>query len=77
MKALVHTLRLAVLILLAALLIAALPQIAFGLVLALLVPVWFFVAAVTAVLLVVIDELFEIRPFPCLAVFSPRPPPIS
>jgi len=77
MKALVHSLRLAVLICLAALLVAALPQVGFGLVLVLLVPVWFCIAAVTAVLLPAIDEHVEIRPFPSLPIFSPRPPPIS
>ena len=77
MKALIHVLRLAILVCLAALLIAALPQVAFGLVLALLVPFWFFIAVITAVLSPVIDELFETRPFPCLPVFSPRPPPIT
>jgi hypothetical protein len=77
MKALVHTLRLAVLICLAALLLAALPQVGLVLALALLVPIWFLIDFVTAALLPEIDELSEIRLFPSLPVFSPRPPPIS
>jgi hypothetical protein len=76
MKA-VRTLRLAVLICLLALLIAALPQVAIGLAFALLVPIWFLIDFVTAALLAEIDEFSEIRLFPSLPVFSPRPPPIS
>ena len=76
MKA-VRTLRFAVLTCLLALLIAALPQVAIGLALALLVPIWFFIDFVTAALLAEIDELSEIGLFPSLLVFSPRPPPIS
>jgi hypothetical protein len=70
-------LRLTLLVCLAALLIAMLPQVAVGLALALLVPIWFFIASVTSVFLPVIDGLPDTRPFPSLPVFSPRPPPIS
>jgi hypothetical protein len=76
MKPLGHTLRLAVLVLLAALLLAALPQIV-GLALAFLIPIWFFFTAVTSSPAPDLHQRCDIRPFPFVPVFSPRPPPIS
>lgn len=77
MKPLRHTLRLAALICVAALLIATLSQGTVGLVLAFLVPVWFFFVAVVSVPIPALNEARDIRLFPSLPVFSPRPPPIS
>jgi hypothetical protein len=76
MKVLTQALRLVVLVCLAALLIAALPQAAVGLALALLVPEWFFFASVISAALPVVEDTCDIRPFPALPVFFPRPPPI-
>ena len=75
MKGLHQILRLAVLVCLAAL-IAALPQVAIGFALALLMAVWFFFATVFSAPIPVIDETRDIRSFPAVPVFSPRPPPI-
>jgi hypothetical protein len=77
MNLLRHTLYLIVLICVAALLIVAVPQIAVGLALAFLTPVWFFFTAVTSFLVPDGNEGCDIRPFPFVPVFSPRPPPIS
>lgn len=60
-----------------AVLIAALPQIAVSLALAFLVPVWFFFTAVTNFPVPDVNEGSDIRQFPSVPVFSPRPPPIS
>jgi uncharacterized membrane protein len=76
MKVLHRMLRLVVLICIAAL-VAALPQIAIGLALAFLVPVWFFFTAVTSFAVPDVNERTDIWPFPSVPVFSPRPPPIN
>lgn len=77
MKVVRQTLRLVVFVCLAAVLIAAIAQTVVGLALAFLVPVWFFFTAVTSFPVPVVNEGCDIRPFPSVPVFSPRPPPIS
>ena len=46
-----------------------------NLLLAILVPIWFFLATVVIVPLPGIDERYDIEPSPVLPVLSPRPPP--
>jgi hypothetical protein len=77
MKVLSQALRLVVFVCLAAVLIAALPQIAVGLALAFLVPVWFLCTAVTSFPVPDVNEGCDIWLFPSVPVFLPRPPPIS
>jgi hypothetical protein len=67
--------RCAALLCLALLLFASLAQAPTGIFFALLLPVWFFVAAIVAVLIPVVEEPCEEQRFSALAVFSPRPPP--
>lgn len=60
----------------AALLLAALSPIPFGLLFAFLIPVWFFFADVASFPVTSADEASADPVFGFVAVFSPRPPPI-
>ena len=68
-------LRLVVLACVAAVLLAALPQVAVCLALTLLVPVRFFFATVISAPIAVFENTRDVRLFPDLPVLSPRPPP--
>jgi hypothetical protein len=60
---------------LAVILSTALAHAGVNLLLAILVPIWFFLATVVIVPLPGIDERYDIEPSPVLPVLSPRPPP--
>jgi len=60
---------------LAVILSAAVAHAGVNLLLAILVPIWFFLATVLFVLLPSVDERHDIEPSPFLPVLSPRPPP--
>lgn len=68
--------RLMVVLCVAALLFSALTLTAAGLLLAVLVPFWFFFAAVVVFEIRSIDELCDSLQFPILLLLSPRPPPV-
>lgn len=61
----------------AVILSTALANAGVNLLLAILVPIWFFLAAVVILLLPGIDEHYDIEPYPFLPVLSPRPPPAA
>jgi hypothetical protein len=61
---------------LALLFLVAQPALGLGLLFALLIPVWFFVALALSPAIPVPDEFCTVFPFPVLSVLSPRPPPI-
>jgi hypothetical protein len=60
---------------LAVVLVAALTPVAFGLLFAILIPLWFFVAAIFIAPVSSPNEHLHVPRFPNLPVFSPRPPP--
>lgn len=68
--------RVLALICVAAILLAALSPIPLGALFVLLIPEWFFFAAIISFLAASIDEDGGSPIFGCLPVFSPRPPPI-
>ena len=71
-----HLRRFLAVVCLAGVLLAALSPIPLGLLFALLIPVWFFCAAVVSIPLLRIEEGSADPVFGLVPVFSPRPPPI-
>jgi len=56
-------------------LVAALAPVPFSLLFAILIPLWFFVAAIFLAPVCSPNEHLHVPRFPNLPVFSPRPPP--
>jgi hypothetical protein len=67
--------RLTVIFCLLAVLIAALTPLPFGLLFAILTPLWFFFAAIFAVQVRIAEPCHRVPQLSSLPVFSPRPPP--
>jgi len=76
MKTTYSTLRLAALLCVAVVLLAALAQPVLGLLFLFLIPFWFFLAFVVSVPHPLVPNVCTPLPFPSLPVFSPRPPPV-
>jgi len=68
--------RIAVILCLAVVLLAALAHDVTGHPFAFLIPVWLFFAAIVSIPIPSIDEQKETRQLSVLPVFSPRPPPV-
>jgi hypothetical protein len=77
MRTSVYARRLLIALCLAAVLFAALSPVASALHVAVLVPLWFFFAAVLSVPLRRVTERVNVRRFPFLPVLTPRPPPVG
>jgi hypothetical protein len=75
MKEMSRTGRALIFLCLAAILYAALTHAGTSLLIAVLVPIWFFLATVVSLPILSIDEHYDTEPSPPLPVFSPRPPP--
>jgi hypothetical protein len=68
--------RITVVLLSLAVLFAALIPVAHGLAVAVLAPFWFFLWTILRFHIRTAEEPSRSLPFPVLAVFSPRPPPV-
>ncbi|HXM94225.1 MAG TPA: hypothetical protein VOA64_08235 [Candidatus Dormibacteraeota bacterium] len=69
--------RLIVFVVLAIAVVVAVAQPVLGFVFAFLIPIWLFFAAVVSAPIPRPRETFRALAFPCLPIFSPRPPPIQ
>jgi len=76
MKAMPYTRRAVIILCVVAILFAALTHPGTSLLAAILVPLWFFFAAVASLPIPSPDECSDALPFPVFSVFSPRPPPV-
>jgi len=74
-SALYRTRQLVVIVCLLAVLLAALTPSAYGMLFAILVPIWFFFAVILSVPIYIADQTTDPREYPILGRLSPRPPP--